>query len=94
MANFGFGMVAFFRSLLQESPSGESSRLHLGAIRVGTALLVLATLATVAAAASHWFALRKLRRGESPALGQLPLSVAVALLFAVIGLGALWAALR
>ena len=30
MAKFGFGMVAFFRSIRQESPSEETSRVHQG----------------------------------------------------------------
>lgn len=32
MASFGFGMVGFFRSLLQQSPTAESIRLHQAAI--------------------------------------------------------------
>ena len=40
MASFGFGMVAFFRSIQQQSPSAETIRLHRGPIRMGTALLL------------------------------------------------------
>jgi putative membrane protein len=90
MASFGFGMVAFFRTLRQQSPDAESIRLHLGAIRFGTGLVVLALVATVLAGLSHWFTLRRLRRGEPPVLRQWPLSITVALLFAVLGLVALW----
>jgi uncharacterized membrane protein YidH (DUF202 family) len=90
MASFGFGMVAFFRSLQQVSPSAETIRFHQGAIRFGTALIVLGIVAKVLAGASHWFTLRRLRRGESPVLNQWPLSITVAMLSAVIGLVGLW----
>jgi len=91
MASFGFGMVAFFRSSQQESPSPESLRLKQGAIRFGTLLIVLGIVATVLAGASHWFTLRRLRRGEPLALSQWPLSITVAFLSAIIGLIGLWA---
>jgi len=91
MASFGFGMVAFFRSLRQKTPDAETVRLHQGAIRMGTALILLGIVATVLAGASHWFTLQKLRRGESPVLSKWPLSITVALLFAIIGLAGLWA---
>jgi len=91
MASFGFGMVAFFRSLQKQTPDAETVRLHQGAIRIGTALFVLGIVATVLAGASHWFTLRRLRRGESPVLSQWPLSITVAMLSAVIGLLGLWA---
>jgi uncharacterized membrane protein YidH (DUF202 family) len=91
MASFGFGMVAFFRSMRERSPTAESLRLHQGAIRMGTALIVLGLVATVLAGVSHWSTLRKLRRGESPIVSQWPLSLVVALLTAIIGLTGLWA---
>ena len=94
MASFGFGMVAFFRSLEQRSPSAENARLHQGAIHFGVALMVLGILAMTCAALSHWFTLRRLRRGEAPVLSQWQLSITVALLFTVIGLTALWELLR
>jgi len=94
MASFGFGMVAFFRTLRERSPGPESARLHDGAIRVGTALVLLGIVATVLAGLSHWSTLRKLRRGESPVLSHWPLSLTVATLSAVIGLAALWALFR
>jgi putative membrane protein len=90
MASFGFGMVAFFRSIQERSPSPETIRLHRGAIRMGTALLTLGIVGAVLAGVSHWLTLRRLRRGESPGLGQWPLSVTVAMLTAVIGLLGLW----
>ncbi len=90
MASFGFGFVSFFRSLQQASPSGETARLHQGAIHFGVALIVLGILAMACASLSHWFTLRRLRRGESPVLNQWPLSITVALLFSIIGLFGLW----
>jgi len=91
MASFGFGMVAFFRSIQEQSPSQESIRLHQGAIRMGTALSILGIVSMVLAGLSHWFTLRRLRRGESPVLSQWPLSLTVAMLSAVLGLAGLWA---
>lgn len=89
MASFGFGMVAFFRSLRHESPSEETRHLHQGAVTIGTALIVLGMLATVIAGLSHWMTLRRLQRGETPILRQWPLSVTVAMLLAIICLGGL-----
>jgi putative membrane protein len=90
MASFGFGMVAFFRSMLGQSASPEAVRLHRGAIRMGTSLLILGIVGVVLAGASHCLTLRRLRRGESPGVSQWPLSVTVAMLTAVIGLLGLW----
>jgi putative membrane protein len=91
MASFGFGMVAFFRSIEEQSPSAKTLRLHQGAIRMGTALLILGIVAIVLAGVSHWSTLRRLRRGEPPVSSQWPLSIVVALLTAIIGLAGLWA---
>jgi uncharacterized membrane protein YidH (DUF202 family) len=91
MASFGFGMVGFFRALRQQAPSAESLRLHEGAIRFGTLLVVLGLVATILAGVWHWLTLRRLRRGESPVLTQWPLSITVTVLFAIIGLVGLWA---
>jgi putative membrane protein len=90
MASFGFGMVAFFRTIQEKAPSAESLRLHQGAIRMGTALLLLGIGGAVLAGKSHWSTLRRLRRGESPVLSRWPLSVTLAMLTAVIGLVGLW----
>jgi putative membrane protein len=90
MASFGFGMVAFFRTLQQRSPSAESEHLHQGAIHFGVALIVVGLVAMMCAGLSHWFSLRRLQRGEAPALSPWPLSITVALLFSVIGLVGLW----
>jgi len=91
MASFGFGMVAFFRSLRERSPSAERLRLHQGAITFGLALIVLGLVATVLAGLSHWFTLRRLLRGQPPVVKPWPLSITVALLFAAVGLVGLWA---
>jgi inner membrane protein YidH len=91
MATFGFGTVAFFRTLEQRSPSAETLRLQHGAIRLGTALMLLGIVATVLASLSHWSTLRRLRRGETPVLSVWPLSITVAILLAVISLAGLWA---
>jgi putative membrane protein len=91
MASFGFGMVAFFRTLRQANPDAETIRLHEGAIRFGVGLVGLALVATVLAGLSHWLTLRRLRLGQTPVVTQWPLSITVALLFAVICLAGLWA---
>jgi putative membrane protein len=90
MASFGFGMVAFFRTTREHASSPETIRLHQGAIRMGTALLLVGIVAMILAGISHWLALGRLRRGESPTLGRWPLSITVAMLIAIIGLDALW----
>ncbi len=91
MASFGFGMVGFFRSLLHQSPDEETRKLHQGAIHFGTALIILGIVATVLAGLSHWFTLRRLVRGDPVVLSQWPLSIAVAMLSAILGLLGLWA---
>src|SRR4051812_11882554 len=90
MASFGFGMVAFFRTIQEKMPSAETARLHRGAIRMGTALILLGIGAMVLAGISHWSTLRRLRRGEEPVLTAWPLSLTIAMLSAVIGLVGLW----
>ena len=91
MASFGFGLVAFFRTLREKSPTEETLRLDEGAIAFGVALIVLGLIATVLAGTSHWLTLRKLRRGLPLDLSPWPLSITAALLFAVLGLAGLWA---
>jgi uncharacterized membrane protein YidH (DUF202 family) len=90
MATFGFGAVGFFRSLRLASPTPEAVELHASAIRFGVALIVLGIATTVLSGMTHWFALRRLRRGEAPILGRWPLSITVAMLLAVVGLVSLW----
>jgi len=91
MASFGFGMVAFFRSRLIESPGGESAWLHHRAVRAGAALLAMGVVSLGLAAASHWLSVRKLRRGEPPEMWAWPLSITLAILCAGLGLVGLWA---
>lgn len=67
-----------------------SSRLHAGAIRMGTTLLALAIGVLVLAGIAHWFTLRQATLGKTPVLTQWPLSITVAMLVA-IGLIGLWA---
>ena len=62
-------------------------------VRCDMAMTVLSLVATLLAALAHWFTLRRLRRGESPALRQWPSSITLAMLFLVIGLAGLWALL-
>jgi putative membrane protein len=93
MVSFGFGIVAFFRSLREAHPGAEALRLHLGAIRFGLALAVLGLVTMVLASGSHWLTLRALRRGGRPVVRQWPLSLVVALLLAalcVLALGSLF----
>ena len=97
MASFGFGLAAFFRALEHEAPGEKTVRLHEGAVHFGLALIVLGLVATVLAALSHWSTLRRLRRGEVPSLTLWPLSITLAMLFALLCLaafGGLLAAMR
>lgn len=90
MASFGFGMVAFFRSIRQANQSAETIRLHQAVINFGVALILVGIAATIVAALSHWFSLRRLRRGETLVMPKWPLSIAFAMLLAVAGLWGLW----
>lgn len=90
MATFGFGTVSFFRSLRSESSTPDSAVLHQAAIRFGVALVVLGVVATLLCAVSQWFALRRLRRRESPVVSQWPLSLVIAILVAALGIVALY----
>lgn len=90
MATFGFGTVGFFRTLRMASPTPEAVQLHASAIRFGVTLIVIGVVVTVLSGISHWFALGRLRREEAPVLSRWLLSIAVAMLLAVLGLVALW----
>jgi uncharacterized membrane protein YidH (DUF202 family) len=90
MATFGFGTVAFFRSLRLTSSTPESVQLHAAAIRFGVGLILLGVAATLLQGVAHWRALRRLRRDEVPILSRWPLSITVAMLLAVVGLASLW----
>ena len=89
MASFGFGMVAFFRTLRHENPTSEFVHLHERAVHVGIALLVVSTIAMILAGTSHWFTLRRLRRGDTPVVSQWPLSIVVAMTLAIVSLAEL-----
>jgi uncharacterized membrane protein YidH (DUF202 family) len=91
MASFGFGMVAFFRSIRQTNPTAEAIRFHEGAIFFGLSLIVLGIAATIAAGLSHWLTLRKIKRGQVPAVSLWSLSIATAVLLVVAGIVGLWA---
>lgn len=88
MAAFGFGMIGFFRSRRESSPSAEAIRLHRAAAHLG-ALAVIGLLALLCIAVAHRRALRRLRRQETLPLSLWPLSIALAALLAVLGLAAL-----
>jgi putative membrane protein len=93
MATFGFGMVGFFRSLKNDSPTPEVIQVHQSAIRFGVALVALGLGATILAGLTHWRALRRLRHGDAPVLSAWPLSLTVALLLAILGAASLWSLL-
>jgi hypothetical protein len=93
MASFGFGMVAFFRSRELDSPGSGSRFLHREAVRFGTAVVLLGIVATILFSVSHSLTLRRLRRGEAPALRQWSLSLTLAFLFSVVSLAGLLALL-
>jgi len=90
MATFGFGMIGFFRAIRLASPTQRSEMLHEGAIKFGTALVILGLVATVLSGISHWRNLRRLRRDESVVISQWPLSITVAMLLSILGMAALW----
>jgi uncharacterized membrane protein YidH (DUF202 family) len=94
MTSFGFGMVAFFRTMRNQNPDAETIHLHHDAIRMGTALVVMGIVSLFVAGGSHWLNLRRLKRGELPAFSHWPLSVTLAMLLAVIGLIGLWSLFR
>ena len=90
MGSFGFGMIAFFRSLENRSQTPEAARLHHGAILFGEFLVLAGVLATVLAGISHWKTLRRMERGEMPRAARWPLSITVALFVALLGAAGLW----
>jgi putative membrane protein len=86
MVGFGFGTVAFFRTLQEHYPGDRTRWLHGTAISFGFALLFLGLFALALAAASHWRSFRALKRGLLPEMGQWPLSLTLALILAILGL--------
>jgi putative membrane protein len=93
ITTFGFGMIGYFRSLAEKTDTPRNVRLHQGAIKFGVTLAVLGIAATVLSGISHWFSLRSLRRGDNLVLTRWPLSIALAMLLSILGLGGLWFAL-
>ena len=89
MCTFGFGLVGFFRSIREKNPSPEAVAVHEAAVQLGITLIVLAAVATLLAAVSHWRTLERLRRGEDLRVSRFPLSLAVAFLVTVAILGGL-----
>jgi putative membrane protein len=89
-ATFGFGVVGFFRSLVQMTHSEQAVHLHQAAIHFGVALIVIGLISTILAAFSHWIILRRLRRGEELSVTQWPLTITIAVFISVLGLCALW----
>jgi len=90
MGTFGFGMIGFFRTMREKSPTPEAIHMHQGAIRFGISLVILGLASTVGAAIAHWYALRSLRREQDFVVAQWPLSITVAMFLALIGLISLW----
>ena len=86
-------MVAFFRGLVQATPSKQAMRLHQAAIHTGVALIIMRIVATLLATGYHWAALRRLRSNEYPVVPQWPVTITVAGV-AVLGLFALWSVFR
>jgi len=93
-ATFGFGMVGFFRAVLQSANTPESAKLHQAAIHMGVALIVIGVVGLLSAAGAHLLALRKLRRGEVLPLSIWPLTVTISVLVSILGLYALWSVLH
>lgn len=84
-ATFGFGIVGFFRSLVQATHDEKAVRLHQAAIHMGVALIIIGLVAMILAAFSHWMALRRLRRGEQLSITQWPLAITLAVFIALLG---------
>jgi putative membrane protein len=75
------------------SAADKTVKLHQAAIHMGIALVVLGLVATTLAAFSHWMTLPRLLRGEQVSIPPWPLSIAIAIFVAVLGLYALWSLL-
>ncbi|MFN5467255.1 MAG: YidH family protein [Pirellulaceae bacterium] len=95
-ATFGFGLISYFRSLsMAPVPAGSTlgkdySRLLQEATIAGRALLIVGIVSMGITVLSHWGAIRRLRSGKPPHLHPWPLSIIVALLVAIMGIGGLW----
>jgi putative membrane protein len=89
-ATFGFGMIGFFRALRQVNDNPANRRLHEGAIHFGVALVVMGIVGLLLTAATHWSALRRMRRGEPLRVSQWPLTITISVLVCALGLYGLW----
>ncbi len=89
MNSFGLGIIAF-RTLRKENETPTTVHLHERAVFLGETLVLIGIVATFLVALAHLRNLRRLRRGEVPSVARFPLSVGIALLLALIFLGALW----
>jgi putative membrane protein len=94
LSSFGFALAAFFRALRVISPGEQSTRLHEGAVRFGTALIALGLFAIIGSGVGHWRALRMLQRGQALKLRQWPLSLTLGFLVAALGMVGLWLVLH
>jgi putative membrane protein len=94
MATFGFGLVAFFRSLRMTRGDPVSIRVHEGAIQFGIALIIVGIGAMLVAAISALRTLARLRRGDPLTMPRVPFAVLFSFLLAALGLVALWLLLR
>lgn len=86
---FGLGMIGFFRTLHETSTAPRAAFLHAFAIKIGVAMVVIGLVSLMLTAGAHALALRRLRGGAAPRLPVLPLSVAVAVVVALLSLYAL-----
>ena len=89
-SSFGLGMIAFFRSLRQQTETPETIRMHQTALHFGVALVLIGVAPTVCVAISHLRNLQKLHRGETPTPARWPLSITIAILLALLALDGLW----
>ena len=85
MVSFGFGTVAFFRTLYHLHPEPETHRLHVTAVVFGLALLAIGLLAMALAGQAQRADIEVLIRGQVPRLRQWPLTLTVTLLLLVLG---------
>jgi hypothetical protein len=90
MNSFGFGLIAFFRTVREQNETPETIRMHQSAIHVGEGLVVIGTLTTIAVAISHARSLYRLRHGKLPDASGWPLSITIALLLALLTMVGLW----
>jgi putative membrane protein len=89
MVGFGFGLVAFFRSLRLAHPGEPTEPHHLTAIGFGVGLLVLGLVMMVLASVSYRADVERLLHGQAPVLRQRWLSLAVVLILTLLAVSGL-----